>query len=449
MVTFRMNIANRIGSSLSVWGALVIVFLFIACATSPVLAQITQVNKTAGVHTFMGTATCASSNCHGSAAPRNASNVLQNEYVTWQKHDRHALAYTILEGDESKRIAYNLGIEAPEKEPLCLDCHATHVASSKHQGEKFRIEDGVSCESCHGAAEGWLKEHTESGATHKRNLELGMTDVIDPVKRTKLCASCHFGTEDKTVNHRLIGAGHPRLAFELDTFSQIQPRHWLVDEDYIKRKSDYNSAQAWLIGQVTLADEAIEKLLSHKNGQYGLMPELTLMYCYSCHHSLTELQWKKRDYAGKPGELRLNIAHLIIVGEALKVINAGLAQSLEASINDLHGGYGKEDVREAAKRIQSVLRGKILPAMQGAVLDERSLRALLKGVIAYAANTPYLQYEVAEQVAMAASSIVAARDPEGKLFQLQIDTLYKTLRTPESFMAEEFTSSAQSFLKSL
>jgi len=33
-----------------------------------------------------------------------------------------------------------------------------------------------------------------------------------------------------------MGAGHSRLAFELDTFTILQPAHFRVDEDYIERK---------------------------------------------------------------------------------------------------------------------------------------------------------------------------------------------------------------------
>ena len=50
------------------------------------------------------------------------------------------------------------------------------------------------------------------------------------------CLSCHFGDETKFVTHRLMGAGHPRLSFELDTFTAIEPAHFDVDDDYRARK---------------------------------------------------------------------------------------------------------------------------------------------------------------------------------------------------------------------
>ena len=49
--------------------------------------------------------------------------------------------------------------------------------------------------------------------------------------RAGLCLSCHFGNQEKFVTHRMMGAGHPRMSFELDTFTQLQPAHFVVDED--------------------------------------------------------------------------------------------------------------------------------------------------------------------------------------------------------------------------
>ena len=58
----------------------------------------------------MGVATCAASQCHGSAIPRDATGVLQNEYVTWTQADPHSRAYEVLSNEQSRRIAARLGI---------------------------------------------------------------------------------------------------------------------------------------------------------------------------------------------------------------------------------------------------------------------------------------------------------------------------------------------------
>ena len=45
-------------------------------------------------HETLGTVTCASSLCHGSIKLWKDSNVLQNEYLTWSRIDKHARGWT-------------------------------------------------------------------------------------------------------------------------------------------------------------------------------------------------------------------------------------------------------------------------------------------------------------------------------------------------------------------
>ena len=54
-------------------------------------------------YVHLGVASCASSVCHGAMLERTSTTVLQNEYVTWTRHDHHADAYNTLLTDASKR----------------------------------------------------------------------------------------------------------------------------------------------------------------------------------------------------------------------------------------------------------------------------------------------------------------------------------------------------------
>ena len=74
----------------------------------------------------VGVVNCASSLCHGSISEWKGSNVLQNEYVTWSRVDKHAVrASQVLRSDRSRRIAANLGLKQPAHEAkVCVDCHA-------------------------------------------------------------------------------------------------------------------------------------------------------------------------------------------------------------------------------------------------------------------------------------------------------------------------------------
>jgi hypothetical protein len=169
----------------------------------------------------MDVATCAASQCHGSAVPREGSSVLQNEYVTWTQDDPHSLAYEVLSNSRSRGIAARLGLGSATTAKICLDCHADNVPAQL-RGERFHLSDGVGCEACHGGAENWLATHyNQPTVTHAANLEAGLYPTESVAERGELCLSCHLGTRDNFTTHRIMAAGHPRLAFELDTFTEL------------------------------------------------------------------------------------------------------------------------------------------------------------------------------------------------------------------------------------
>lgn len=395
---------------------------------------------------FMGVASCASSNCHGGTSPRDSSNVLQNEYVTWSKNDSHSQAWVVLTQKDAQKIAANLGIAAPEKEPWCLECHATYVEDQTKLSKEFKIEDGVGCESCHGAASGYLSSHTAADTTHAKNLKAGLSDLSPLSARTHLCLDCHLGSEDASVNHRLMGAGHPRLSFELDTFSMLQPKHWVVDDDYRLRKGDYNSARAWLVGQAVIAERTLEQLGSEKRSRTNGMPEFTTLTCYTCHHSLGQEQWRSRDYDGHPGELRLNTASLFVVEQALRALGDSTADLLKRQIVELHSAFREHNVAKVLPAIEETVRGARLK-FENHALDNSTLKSLLKRVAESGAKVPHLQYEFAEQIAMALSSILAAM-PDAN-YKVALQSVYDSLRSPADFRAEEFTKACAEFVGSI
>ena len=176
---------------------------------------------------YSGPGSCASSNCHGGVQPKGLVRIAQNEYSIWAAQDKHSRAYTVLSNPTSIRIGKILGLEqAPNKSDKCLVCHALNVRSDQRAQTFQSIDDGVSCESCHGPAVGWLGQHTLKNWSHEQSLNLGMYDTRDLSKRTARCLTCHLGTPEKEVDHIMIAAGHPDLTFELESFSSVMPRHW-------------------------------------------------------------------------------------------------------------------------------------------------------------------------------------------------------------------------------
>ncbi|HEX4507989.1 MAG TPA: multiheme c-type cytochrome, partial [Alphaproteobacteria bacterium] len=250
-------------------------------------AQTMSATATADVH--LGVATCAGGPCHGAASTTKKNGVLQNEYLTWQVHDKHAKAYTVLEGDLGKRIGANLGIK-PTESKECLVCHSDNVPAEQ-QGVQFKLSDGVGCEVCHGGAQRWLGDHVTGKMTHAdlvKNEGLYPTDR--PVDRAKLCLQCHLGDETHYITHRIMGAGHPRLPFELQTFTQIQPAHFVIDDIYKKRKTVYQGAQFWAVGQAMALEKLATSISEDKHQGSGVFPELVYFDCDSCHHPTDKLR---------------------------------------------------------------------------------------------------------------------------------------------------------------
>uniref|UniRef100_Q01YI8 Cytochrome c-552/4 domain-containing protein n=1 Tax=Solibacter usitatus (strain Ellin6076) TaxID=234267 RepID=Q01YI8_SOLUE len=249
-------------------------------------------------HAYIGAGGCASSNCHGgtTAAPVAESRILANEYATWSVSDKHTRAYKALEEARGKRMAEILGITDATRDKRCTVCHA--VGSP----EKAR-SDGVACEACHGPAEAWLGSHTRPNS-HEASVKAGMTDTKRLDIRAGTCLACHLGAPGQEVDHELIAAGHPDLAFELDTFTAAQPAH--------HRPKPANMRQsAWAVGETAGLAHAMRLVQAHEKS----WPEFSDLECYQCHHDLRSDSWRiQRGYPGrKPGALQFNTARLEMV----------------------------------------------------------------------------------------------------------------------------------------
>ena len=363
----------------------------------------------------LGVASCASATCHGAVTPAQGGVVLQNEYTTWQSRDPHANAYALLLNEQSQRIARNLGLESAHTAAVCLDCHADNVPPER-RGPQFQLTDGVGCEACHNGAQDWIQVHTigDQGA-HERNLAAGLYPTPDPVARAGLCLSCHLGDETKFVSHRLMGAGHPRLSFELDTFTAIQPAHFVVDDDYRERKTVTGGAQVWAIGQAVALAKTLDLLLDPEVGQDGLFPELTFFDCHACHKPMSARQWRERPSLGLgPGVVRFNDASLIMLRVAAEVVAPPLAEKLRQGGRALHRASqasaaqwraAAQDLRAAALEAVDVFAGH--------EFTEAELRALLGALVREGERGEYVDYVAAEQTTMAMGVILSAMADAG------------------------------------
>ncbi len=401
--------------------------------------------------TNLGVVNCASSLCHGSTSPWKDSNILQNEYITWSRVDKHATrAYPVLFEERSRRIARNLGLKEPAHEAkLCLDCHA-YDPPPQWRGERFKVSDGVSCEACHGPAEGWIRSHVAPNATHSDNVAHGLYPTDEPVAQAKLCLSCHFGNKDKFVTHRMMGAGHPRLAFELDTFVQTQPPHFVVDADWQKRKGAWDPTRVWAVGQALAAAELLDVLIDPKRSRDGFFPELVVFDCHACHHPMSDVRWSPRT-GTSPGRIRLNDSNLLMLRQIVRrVLPASEARDFEARAGDLQkavAGDGSGDTLQAARAMRTMLES-VTRQLAARRFQAGDLRAMLSGLVDDGLAGAYHDYSGAEQATMAIASLMSFLAKHGELADVRranaaLDYLYETVKDDEKYRPERFRAALE------
>ena len=396
-------------------------------------------------YVHMGVATCATSQCHGSAVPRDSSNVLQNEYVTWTQDDPHSRAFDILNNDRSKGIAARLGLTSAATAGICLDCHADNVPAQR-RGERFHLSDGVGCESCHGGAENWLATHyNRPTVTHEANLAAGLFPGEKVAERSDLCLSCHLGTKNKFASHRIMAAGHPRLAFELDTFTELwrtagrQP-HYRIDADYRDRKGAVNHSFTWATGLLAESRHRLSLIDGPLFDGDGMFPELGFYDCHACHRSMKTVQWRPLPRHGGvgPGVPFVHDGTFVMAMALARALSPTDGDAIEAGLIELHraGGNNVAAIREAARNLDVVL------ARLQSRVSEQSVRGremqLLREVLGTGAEGNYIDYISAEQAFMAVQMLVIEIDDPW--LEDQLDRVAETLNNDERYRPAQFAA---------
>ena len=370
---------------------------------------------------YTGPGSCASTSCHGSILPRTENDVLQNEYSTWIVKDKHSQAYNALTGQVGERIASILNLGKAETAPRCLACHALNPPQDQ-RSRSFDPSEGVSCETCHGPASGWLGPHTERDWTHEKSVALGMYDVRDVASRTENCLGCHLGTEDKFVDHELIAAGHPMLQFELGSFSAVMPKHWKDTGSSLdpERNDPLHDVREMTVGQAVQLRASLLRLASRARGK--VWPEYSELQCEACHHSLTppEQSWRQaRGYPGRrPGDppwtasrytVFRDVAHELDGAEADQ-LDSGLAQlaQLMSQLNPDRDAVSTAATNSA--RVADALAGRVRAASYDPALTLR----LLQKISGDAGEISSQGEQSAAQAAMALQSLYAAYDRDQK-----------------------------------
>ena len=218
------------------------------------LGTIAQDNQSSSPK-FLGSQSCATSGCHGGASDKS------KQYSIWSQRDFHfQRPVATLTTARSERIAEGLKIADPTKSYRCTTCHAPiQTIPDASKPHDFKIEEGVSCENCHGAAENWIRAHTRTDYKREDRAAIGMRDLKSLYVRANTCVACH-----QNVDSDIRAAGHPELIFELDGQSVTEPKHW-------REKTNWHGGQAWLVGQAVALREASWQLSKEKSPDENLV----------------------------------------------------------------------------------------------------------------------------------------------------------------------------------
>ena len=179
---------------------------------------------------YLGAESCES--CHSAEGAGD-------QYHAW-KEMKHAGAFELLKSERSLEVAKEQGITGdPWKADACLKCHVTgHGEDPKQFKKSFKVEEGVSCESCHGPSEQHKKVRFRAAA-EEEDEEEGFGDEEEELAEyveipagemvqhpdKALCLECH-NPESPTYKHfcyyqradmtRHLDPRRPRTEAELD-----------------------------------------------------------------------------------------------------------------------------------------------------------------------------------------------------------------------------------------
>lgn len=112
----------------------------------------------------------------------------QGKQLDIWKNSNHAKAYETLLTDEADKIAASMGESTPaSKNEKCLRCHTSgYNVEAELIGKKFKIEDGVQCETCHGPG----SEYKDMKTMKSRDESIKKGLIIHEDKKD-LCINCH------------------------------------------------------------------------------------------------------------------------------------------------------------------------------------------------------------------------------------------------------------------
>ena len=126
-------------------------------------------------HEYVGVTKCAL--CH-------KKDDVGAQVKIWQE-TKHAKAFETLGTPEAKALAAKMGIDDPQKSGKCLKCHSTAYGFTEAKvTEAIPVEEGISCESCHGPGKDYMKK-----SIMQDKQQAIANGLVIPDEKT--CVKCH------------------------------------------------------------------------------------------------------------------------------------------------------------------------------------------------------------------------------------------------------------------
>lgn len=411
-------------------------------------------------HAHLGVASCAGSTCHGHSVA-DGTPVRQDELKLWQEESSptgaHSRAYRVLLEPRGQGIIRRMGLDSAGVQRECLGCHASPGST--------KVSDGVDCETCHGAAGSWISTHYTVGASYRRDVSQGMTDLVSPSTRASVCLDCHLSGdgEGQFIYHRIMAAGHPRISFELDLFSTLQ-QHWNEDADYLQRKgTKTNSMRTWAVGQAEAVNRSLALFSEPAKGMDGIFPEFTFYDCQSCHRRIYDGEDAHVTAIPNPGRpMHLGMPpyqdeNMITLLAAARVVAPDLAGQFEARSKAFHAAMGQG-------RTQAVTAGQALRQTANALADRFSSTSfsraqtfsIMETIAGDAIATRFTDYEGAVQSVMAIDTLLNGMVNQGMVsagaagnLRIQINEAYAAVKEPNGFQPLAFRRALQDAVGSI
>lgn len=149
------------------------VFALVTFLLIPFLAILSQ-----NSHTYVGAETCGM--CHKTEKQGS-------QFSIW-KNSSHSKAFETLKSEKANKIAQEKGFKTPAAEtPECLKCHTSgYDVDASTFGKKFKVEDGVQCETCHGPG----SDYKDMKVMKDKELAVKNGLVMNE-KLENFCTGCH------------------------------------------------------------------------------------------------------------------------------------------------------------------------------------------------------------------------------------------------------------------